>query len=76
MKKIICSSVFYLFATIMVVLLCCNIFTCVFISTIMFLIFYLVGKTLGKEVMCEIMGINWLQKTFKNNPVIMDMTNE
>ena len=76
MKKIICSSFFYLFATVMVVLLCCNSFTCVFISTVMFLILYFIGKALGKEVMYEIMGINWLQKTFKNNPVIMDLKNE
>lgn len=34
------------------------------------------AKNTRNEVLCEVLGITALQKAFKNNPVIMDMTNE
>ena len=34
------------------------------------------AKNTSNQVLCEVLGITALQKAFKNNPVIMDMTNE
>lgn len=34
------------------------------------------AKNTSNEVLCEVLGITALQKAFKNNQVIMDMTNE
>ena len=33
-------------------------------------------KNYDKEVIFELLGITWLQKKFKNNKLIMDMTKE
>lgn len=34
------------------------------------------AKNTSNDVICEVLGITALQKKFKNNDVIMDMTNE
>ena len=34
------------------------------------------AKNTSNDVICEVLGITVLQKKFKNNDVIMDMTNE
>lgn len=42
---------------------------------IMFILFGILRNS-SKEDIYELLGINWLQKQFKNNPIIMDMTKE
>lgn len=76
MEKIICSISFYAAFTINFILIISNSFWTNLIGVILMIIMYKICKHIGSEMMTEILGINWLQKKFKNNVVIMDMTNE
>lgn len=76
MKKIICSISFYLAATFNLMMICSNNLGYICLGLVWMVILLCICKMVGREAMYEIAGINWLQKTFKNNVVIMDMTNE
>ena len=45
-------------------------------AIILDVIFFPIIKILPNEQLYEITGVTWLQKKFKNNEVIMEMTNE
>ena len=77
MKKIIFSISFYTAAFSAMVLILDT--TSLFYKFIGFWIIFCLmafAKTVGAKSMISILGIDWLKKMFKNNPVIMDMTNE
>ena len=77
MKKIICSVSFYFaLASAMFLILDGNSVFYKFLG--LFIGFWLMSfaKAVGFNAMCEVLGINWLMKKFKNNEVIMDMVNE
>ena len=46
------------------------------IGLVILLIEFMTLKNYDKEVIFELLGITWLQKKFKNNKLIMDMTKE
>ena len=77
MKKIICSIAFY-FAATSAMFLILNTTSLYYKFVGLMIIFCLLNfmKVIGMKAMKEILGINWLQKKFKNNCVIMDMTKE
>ena len=77
MKKFICGFLFYVAVISAMVFIFSE--SPVWIMPIGFAI--LLGlhhwaKNTSNDVLCEVLGITALQKLFKNNPVIMDMTNE
>jgi len=77
MNKSIISIMFYFVAIMAIVFIFNN--ESVFLTFIgLMIIFSLMSfaKAFGKDVMYNILGINWLQKKFKNSELIMDMTNE
>ena len=76
MKKIIYSVSFYVAVASNLMMICSNnlIYICLGLICMIFILSFI--KMSGKEAIYELAGINWLQKTFKNNPIIQDMTNE
>ena len=77
MNKLINSISFYCILFGGIVLTLNNEFGIFNIIGILILAFiYISMKDYTKEEVYEVLGITWLQKKFKNNPVIMDMTNE
>ena len=76
MKKIWISFNFYLLFVINIIAIQNPISKWMLITIVMDLIFFPIIKNIPVEQLYEIMGINWLQSKFNNNPVIMDMTNE
>ena len=76
MKKIWISFNFYLLFVINIIAIQNPISKWMLITIVMDLIFFPIIKNIPVEQLYEIMGINWLQSKFKNNDVIMDMTNE
>lgn len=76
MNNIWISFNFYLLAVINLIAIN-NIFSRWMIAAIMLdIIFFPIIKNLPKEKIFEITGATWLQKKFKTNRIIMDMTNE
>ena len=76
MNKIWISFNFYLLVVINIIAVN-NIFSKWMIAAIMLdIIFFPIIKNLPKEKIFEITGATWLQKKFKANRIIMDMTNE
>jgi hypothetical protein len=45
-------------------------------AIILDIVFFPIIKNLPNDKLYEIMGITWLQKKYKNNKVIMEMTKE
>lgn len=76
MNKIWISFNFYLLIVINIIAMQNPISKWMITAIILDVIFFPIIKNLPKEQIYEITGVTWLQKKFKNNPVIMDMTNE
>lgn len=77
MKKIIYSVSFYFaLASAMFLILDNNSLFYKFVGLFIGFCLMNFAKVIGFNAMCEVLGINWLQKKFKNNPVINDMTKE
>ena len=76
MKKIWFSFNFYLLFVMNIIAMQNPISKWMLITVVLDFVFFPIIKTLPNERLYEIMGITWLQSKFKNNAVIMDMTNE
>ena len=76
MNKIWISFNFYLLVVINIIAAQNPISRWMMVAIILDVVFFPIIKKLPKEQIYEITGATWLQKKFKNNPVIMDMTNE
>lgn len=77
MKKLINSISFYIIALSGMIMVLNNNFN--LFNIVGVLIIALIGiwfKDSSKEEIYDTLGITWLQKKFKNNKVIIDMTNE
>ena len=75
--KILNSISFYiLFFTSMVMLLNETSIRYTAVGMIIGLVLFMTLRNSSKENIYELLAITWLQSKFKNNPVIMDMTNE
>lgn len=77
MKKVIFGISFYASAILAMVMVINN--NSMFLSFLGLMIAFMLmsfAKAVGKDFMMEIIGINWLQKSFSANSVIMDMTRE
>ena len=76
MKKIWFSFNFYLLFVMNIIAMQNPISKWMLITVVLDFVFFPIIKNLSNERLYEIMGITWLQSKFKNNAVIMDMTNE
>ena len=76
MKKIWISFNFYLLVIMNIIAIQNPVSKWMLITIVLDLVFFPIIKNLPKEQIFEITGVTWLQKQFKNNPVIQDMTNE
>ena len=76
MNKIWISFNFYLLVVINIIAMQNPISKWMIAAIILDVIFFPIIKSLPKKQIYEITGVTWLQKKFKNNPVIIDMTNE
>ena len=76
MKKIWISFNFYLLFVMNIIAIQNPISKWMLITVILDVVFFPIIKSIPTNQLYEIMGINWLQSKFNNNPVIMDMTNE
>ena len=76
MKNIWFSFNFYLLFVMNIIAMQNPISKWMLITVILDFVFFPIIKNLPKERLYERMGITWLQSKFKNNAVIMDMTNE
>lgn len=76
MKKIWISFNFYLLFVMNIIAMQNPISKWMLITVVLDFVFFPIIKNLPNERLYEIMGITWLQSKFKNNAVIMDMTNE
>ena len=76
MNKIWISFNFYLLFVMNIIAVQNPISKWMVITVVLDVVFFPIIKNLPKEQLYEIMGITWLQSKFKNNAVIMDMTNE
>lgn len=75
--KIINSISFYVLATLGTIFVLSdelNRFT--FIGLFILFVLYRICKNMESNEIYDLLGITWLQKKFKNNKVIMDLTNE
>ena len=71
------SFLVYFSAVLALVLICCeHPFWAMPLGFAILLGLYHWAKNTNNQVLCEVLGITALQKLFKNNPVIMDMTKE
>ena len=76
MNKIWISFNFYLLVVINIIAVQNPISRWMIAAIILDIVFFPIIKKLPKDKLYEIMGIAWLQSKFKNNVVIMNMTNE
>ena len=76
MNKICISFNFYLLVVINIIAVQNPISRWMMAAIILDVVFFPIIKKLPKEQIYEITGATWLQKKFKNNPVIMEMTKE
>lgn len=76
MKKIWLSFNFYLLFVMNIIAMQNPISKWMLITVVLDFVFFPIIKNIPNERLYEIMGITWLQSKFKNNAVIMDMTNE
>lgn len=75
--KLLNSISFYILASLATVFILndeLNRFT--FIGLFIAVVLYVALRHSTEEEIYELLGINWLQKKFKNNPIIMDLKNE
>ena len=76
MNKIWISFNFYLLVVINIIAVQNPISRWMMSAIILDIVFFPIIKSLSNEQIYEITGVTWLQKKFKNNLVIMDMTKE
>lgn len=76
MNKIWISFNFYLLVVINIIAVQNPISRWMMATIILDIVFFPIIKSLSNEQIYEITGVAWLQKKFKNNTVIMDMTVE
>jgi len=76
MKSLVFSFGFY-FLLVMNIIAISNPFSMWMLAAILFnLVVFYYSKNISSKLLYKISGISYLQKMFKNNPVIMEMTNE
>lgn len=76
MKSLVFSFGFY-FLLVMNVIAISNPLSLWMLAAIFFnLVVFYYSKNISSEMLYKISGISYLQKMFKNNPVIIEMTNE
>lgn len=76
MNKIWISFNFYFLVVINIIAVQNPISRWMMTAIILDVVFFPIIKNIPEAKLHEIMGITWLQKKFKNNPVIMEMTKE
>ena len=76
MNKIWISFNFYLLVVINIIAVQNPISRWMMAAIIIDVVFFPIIKKIPETKLHEIMGITWLQKKFKNNKVIMNMTKE
>jgi hypothetical protein len=76
MNKIWISFNFYLLVVINIIAVQNPISKWMIAAIILDIVFFPIIKNLPNDKLYEIMGITWLQKKYKNNKVIMEMTKE
>jgi hypothetical protein len=76
MNKIWISFNFYLLVVINIIAVQNPISQWMIAAIILDIVFFPIIKKLPNDKLYEIMGITWLQKKYKNNKVIMEMTKE
>lgn len=77
MKKLINSISFYIIALGGMVMVLNNNFNLFnIVGVLIIVLIWMWFKDSSKEEIYDTLGITWLQKRFKNNDIIMDMTNE
>ena len=76
MNKIFNFVFFFLVVVMNAIVLTSNSLTLSFIMIIGNVVYLSWLSIKSDEKIFEITGATWLQKKFKNNPIIMDMTNE
>ena len=76
MNKIWISFNFYLLVVINIIAVQNPISQWMIAAIILDIVFFPIIKKLPNDKLYEIMGIAWLQKKYKNNKVIMEMTKE
>ena len=76
MNKIWISFNFYLLVVINIIAIQNPMSKLMVITIMLDIIFFPIIKKIPETQIHEILGITWLQKKFKNNKVIMDMTVE
>lgn len=76
MNKIWISFNFYLLVVINIIAIQNPISKWMMIAIILDVMFFPIIKKIPETQLYEILGITWLQKKFKNNRIIVDMTNE
>lgn len=75
--KILNSISFYILSVMSMVMILNDTFNrYTLIGFIIMFILFMILKNSSKESIYNLLGITYLQKKFKNNVVIMDMTNE
>ena len=76
MNKFWISFNFYLLVVINLVAIQNPISMWMLVTIILDIVFFPIINKIPETQLHEIMGITWIQKTFKNNKVIMNMTKE
>ena len=76
MNKIWISFNFYLLVVINIIAVQNPISQWMIATIILDIVFFPIIKKLPNDKLYEIMGITWLQKKYKNNKVIIEMTKE
>lgn len=76
MNKIWISFNFYLLVVINIIAVQNPISRWMWAAIILDIVFFPIIKKLPETQLYEITGVTWLQKKFKNNKVVMDMTVE
>ncbi len=76
MNKIWISFNFYLLIVINLIAMQNPISKIAIIAIILDILFFPIIKSIPEHIIYEITGVTWLQKKFKNNKIIMDMTSE
>jgi len=76
MNKIWISFNFYLLVVINIIAVQNPISQWMIAAIILDIVFFPIIKKLPNDKLYEIMGITWLQKKYKNNKVIVEMTKE
>lgn len=76
MKKFFNSILFFVIVASNTIILSSNSIKMIITMGMINLVYLIWMNSKTNSEIYEITGVTWLQKKFKNNPLIMDMTNE